>query len=97
MSSPFPHFSVFFFSLSKIISHKLSAKPHFQTIPYLPNDKNFPHDPATMPSKSNFHFVNGGVVGEVLGRRGRFGGRGSPLSRGSPPSKVFSSSLKLAL
>ena len=54
------------------------------------NDK-LPPRPRHSKSKSNSCFVNGGGVGEVLGRRGRFGGRGPPLSRGGPlPPRSFS-------
>ena len=46
--------------------------------------------PPFSQSETNFRFENGGVMGEVLGERGRFGGRESRLSRGGlSPSKVF--------
>ena len=46
--------------------------------------------PPLNENKRNLRFANGGVVGEVLGGSGRFGGRGNPLSRGFPlPSRSF--------
>ena len=53
-----------------------------------------PMSPPPSKSGTNLRFVNGGDMGEVLGERGRFGGREPPLSRGGslPPrsfSKVF--------
>ena len=49
-------------------------QPHSAKNPYLPKQKNFPHVPAILKSETNFHFLNGGDMGEVLGRSGRFGG-----------------------
>ena len=56
--------------------------------------KTSPMSPSPSKSETNLHFVNGGDMGEVLGERGRFGGREPRLSRGGslPPrsfSKVF--------
>ena len=56
--------------------------------------KTSPMSPPPSKSETNLRFVNGGDMGEVLGERGRFGGREPPLSRGGslPPrsfSKVF--------
>ena len=49
-----------------------------------------PMPPPLSESESNFRFVGGGVVGEVLGERGRFGGREPHLSRGgSLPPRSF--------
>ncbi len=46
--------------------------------------------PPLLKSETNSRFRNGGVMGEVLGERGRFGGREPPLrKRGSCASKVF--------
>ena len=63
------------------------------------NKKLPPRAPA--PNKANQIFALQGrvLLGEVLGERGRFGGRGAPLSRGAPlpprsfpsPSEVFPS------
>ena len=52
--------------------------------------KTSPKSPPLSKSETNFHFVSGGDLGEVLGERGRFGGREPRLSRGGlSPSKVF--------
>ena len=58
----------------KIDTHKMSALAALFTLHLPPKTKNFPHDPATKQSETNFRFVNGGGVGEVLGGSGRFGG-----------------------
>ena len=53
--------------------------------------KTSPMTPPFSKSKTNFRFENGGVMGEVLGERGRFGGREPRLSRGGslPPRSSF--------
>ena len=54
--------------------------------------KTSPISPPFPKSESNFRFVSGGDMGEVLGERGRLGGREPPLrKRGLSPSKVFPS------
>ena len=56
-------------------THKKSATAALcKKSPPPQTQKNFPHDPATTKSESNLRSVNGGVMGEVLGRSGRFGG-----------------------
>ena len=66
-------------------AHQPSAKPHSATNSYLPNrQKTSPMSPPFPKSETNLRFLNGGDMGEVLGGCGRFGGRGSPLSRGLP-------------
>ena len=69
-------------------THKKSATAALcKKSPPPQTQKNFPHNPATTKSESNLRSVNGGVMGEVLGERGRFGGREPHLSRGGslPP------------
>ena len=54
-----------------------------QKSPTSPNDKNFPpRAPAPYKAKQNFALHRRVLLGGSSGRRGRFGGRGSPLSRG---------------
>ena len=62
-----------------------------QKIKTSPNTKTSPMTPPFSKSETNFRFVNGGVMGEVLGERGRFGGREPRLSRGGslPPRSSF--------
>ena len=49
-----------------------------------------PMSPPLQKSETKFRFVSGGDMGEVLGRRGRLGGRGNPLSSGFPlPPRSF--------
>ena len=63
------------------------------------NQKLPPRAPAPNRAKQLFVLQGRVLLGEVLGERGRFGGRGAPLSRGAPlpprsfpsPSKVFPS------
>ena len=46
--------------------------------------------PPLSKSETNLRFESGGGMGEVLGERGRFGGREPRLSRGGlSSSKVF--------
>ena len=64
-----------------------------------PKQKTSPRAPALNKAKQLFVLQGRVLLGEVLGERGRFGGRGAPLSRGAPlpprsfpsPSKVFPS------
>ena len=66
-------------------TRKPSAKPHTAKTPNLPNrQKTSPMSPPFPKSETNLRFLNGGDMGEVLGGCGRFGGRGTPLSRGVP-------------
>ena len=69
-------------------------QPHPAKNPHLPSKpKTSPVTPPLIKNETKFLPLSGGVMGEVLGGCGRFGGRGSPLSRGLPlPPKVFPSS-----
>ena len=61
-----------------------------QKFPTSKTNKNFPHDPAAIQSETKFRSCSGGDMGEVLGERGRFGGRAPPsFKRGLSPSKVL--------
>ena len=52
--------------------------------------KTSPMTPPLSKSETNLRFLSGGDMGEVLGERGRFGGREPPLRKsGLSPSKVF--------
>ena len=51
------------------------AKPYFQKKFLPPETKTSPMAPPLLKSETNFRFLNGGDMGEVLGERGRFGGR----------------------
>ena len=73
-------------------------QPHSAPNFHLPNQpKTSPVTPPLIKNETKFLPLSGGVTGEVLGGCGRFGGRGTPLSRGVPlpprsfphPSKVF--------
>ncbi len=68
---------------------KQARQPHFAKN-YLPKHKNFPHVPATLKKRNKFSLRKWRDMGEVLGERGRFGGREPPLrKRGLSPSEVF--------
>ena len=84
------------------LAYKSGAKPHFQkNSTSQTNQKLPPRAPALNRAKQLFVLQGRVLLGEVLGERGRFGGRGAPLSRGAPlpprsfpsPSKVFPSLL----
>ena len=70
---------------------KRARQPHPAQNPHLPDkQKTSPMFPPLLKSKTNFRFVSGGNMGEVLGERERFGGREPPLQkRGLSPSEVF--------
>ena len=73
-------------------SHQSGAKPHAATNSYLPkHKKTSPMPPPLSKSETNLRFESGGGMGEVLGERGRFGGREPRLSRGGslPPRSFF--------
>ena len=59
--------------------------------PHLPSKpKTSPVTPPLIKNETKFLPLSGGVMGEVLGGCGRFGGRGTPLSRGVPlPPRSF--------
>ena len=50
------------------------AKPHSAKTSNLPNRKTSPMSPPFPKSETNLRFLNGGDMGEVRGRSGRFGG-----------------------
>ena len=66
-------------------------QPHSAPNFHLPNQqKTSPVTPPLIKNETKFLPLSGGVMGEVLGGCGRFGGRGSPLSRGLPlPPRSF--------
>ena len=65
--------------------------PHSAPNFHLPNQpKTSPVTPPLIKNETKFLPLSGGVTGEVLGGCGRFGGRGTPLSRGVPlPPRSF--------
>ena len=84
-------------------THQSGAKPHSakKFTPPNPTKKLPPRAPAPCKAKQHFAMKGRVLLGEVLGGCGRFGGRGSPLSRGlplpprsSPPPRSFSQTIK---
>ena len=72
-------------------ARKTSAKPHPAQNPHLPDKQKLPHrTPPLQKAKQIIAHVMAGFCGEVLGERGRFGGRAPRLSRGgSLPPRSF--------
>ena len=72
-------------------ARKTSAKPHPAQNPHLPDKQKLPHrTPPLQKAKQIIAHVMAGFCGEVLGERGRFGGREPRLSRGgSLPPRSF--------
>ena len=70
--------------------HQSGAKPHSEKIPSRQNRELPPRAPAQNKTNQIFAMQRRVRLGEVLGERGRFGGREPPLrKRGLSPSKVF--------
>ena len=64
---------------------KRARQPHFAKTLYRPKRQKLPpRAPAPCKTKQLFAMKRRVLLGEVLGGSGRFGGRGTPLSRGVP-------------
>ena len=77
--------------LTKNSAHQSGAKPHAVTNPHLPKRQKLPpRAPAPSKAKQISAMQGRVLLGEVLGGRGRLGGRRDTLRKGVPsPSKVF--------
>ncbi len=63
-----------------------ARQPHSVTTLHLPNQQKLPpRAPALNKANQIFALQGRVLLGEVLGGEGRFGGGGTPLSRGVPP------------
>ena len=76
-------------SLTHPTHKKRATAAHCKKTPPPQTQKTSPITPPFPENEPNLRFRNGGVIGEVLGERERFGGRAPSFKRGLSPSKVF--------